>query len=69
MSTAHSSVCHGMSLWHCPLISVPVKVFHIFLPVHMFVSPLLENKSTVNKDNTNRGLAGKLLEKNFGPKD
>ena len=69
MPKGHSSVYHGMSLWHCPLISVPVKVFHIFLVAHMFMCPLLENKSTTDKDNANTGLAGKLLENDFGPKD
>lgn len=69
MPREHSSVYHGMSLWHCPLISVPVKVFHIFFLAHMFMSSLLENKSTMDKDNANKGLAGKLLEDNFGPED
>lgn len=33
------------------------------------MSPLFENKSTMDKDNANAGLAGKLQENNFGPKD
>lgn len=35
MPVRHSSVYHGMFLWYCPLISVPVKVFHIFLLAHI----------------------------------
>lgn len=56
MPKGHSSVYHGMSLCHCPLISVPVKVFHIFLLCHKLMTPLFKNKSSTDKDNANIGL-------------
>lgn len=68
MPKGHSSVYHGMALWRCPLISVPVSASYFPSSSHIYVSSLGRRKH-YGQDNANTGLAGKLLENNFGPKD
>lgn len=71
MPEGHSSVYHGMSMWHCPLISVSVQVFHIFLLALKLMTLLFKNKSAMDRDNAKTGLAvesfwGTILDQRTG---